>query len=142
MATSAPPNAELHPMRALFLIPKDPAPKLEGTFSAEFQSFVERCLQKVTALASAHIQASTPLFERCIMLLPSAPSLQARPVTASDSALLPNYETLSPTSMLPCRTLRRDPQRLRCSRTHLCGTQPFLGAFPAVWPSMWQARGR
>ncbi len=142
MATSAPPNAELHPMRALFLIPKDPAPKLEGTFSAEFQSFVERCLQKVTALASAHIQASPPLFEGWIVLLPAALSLQARPVTASDSALLPKYGILFLTSLLPCRTLRRDPQRLRCSRTLLCGTQPFLGACPAVWPSMWQARGR
>ena len=47
MATGAPPNAELHPMRALFLIPKDPPPRLEGGFSPDFQRFVERCLQKV-----------------------------------------------------------------------------------------------
>ncbi len=47
MATGAPPNAELHPMRALFLIPKDPPPRLEGNFSPDFQRFVERCLQKV-----------------------------------------------------------------------------------------------
>lgn len=47
MATGAPPNAELHPMRALFLIPKDPAPRLEDSFSAGFRRFVERCLQKV-----------------------------------------------------------------------------------------------
>ena len=47
MATGAPPNAELHPMRALFLIPKDPPPRLEGDFSPDFQRFVERCLQKV-----------------------------------------------------------------------------------------------
>ncbi|CAL5224972.1 g7746 [Coccomyxa viridis] len=46
MATGAPPNAELHPMRALFLIPKDPPPRLEGDFSPDFQRFVERCLQK------------------------------------------------------------------------------------------------
>lgn len=50
MATGAPPNADLHPMRALFLIPKDPAPRLEGNFSLEFQNFVERCLQKVLLL--------------------------------------------------------------------------------------------
>ena len=34
-------------MRALFLIPKDPPPRLEGGFSPDFQRFVERCLQKV-----------------------------------------------------------------------------------------------
>ena len=52
MATGAPPNAELHPMRALFLIPKDPPPRLEGDFSPDFQRFVERCLRKVQSRCS------------------------------------------------------------------------------------------
>lgn len=47
MATGAPPHADLHPMRVLFLIPKSPAPDLEGPFSPELKDFVAVCLQKV-----------------------------------------------------------------------------------------------
>ncbi|BDA40402.1 probable serine/threonine-protein kinase 24 at N-terminal half [Coccomyxa sp. Obi] len=50
MATGTPPLAELHPMRALFLIPKDPAPRLEGSFSQPLREFVARCLHKDPAL--------------------------------------------------------------------------------------------
>ncbi|CAL8467308.1 g6845 [Coccomyxa elongata] len=50
MATGTPPLAELHPMRALFLIPKDPAPRLEGSFSQPLRDFVARCLHKDPAL--------------------------------------------------------------------------------------------
>ena len=42
-----PPNAELHPMKALFHIPKAPPPRLESNrFSREFKSFVAACLVK------------------------------------------------------------------------------------------------
>lgn len=45
MALAAPPHAELHPMRVLFVIPREPPPRLEGPFSEEFRDFVAACLQ-------------------------------------------------------------------------------------------------
>ena len=47
MANGEPPNAETHPMKVLFLIPKAPAPRLEGNkYSREFRDFVAACLVK------------------------------------------------------------------------------------------------
>lgn len=46
-ANAEPPNASTHPMKVLFLIPKAPAPRLEGNnFSREFKDFVAACLVK------------------------------------------------------------------------------------------------
>nr|XP_055058135.1 TRAF2 and NCK interacting kinase a isoform X6 [Misgurnus anguillicaudatus] len=47
MAEGAPPLCDMHPMRALFLIPRNPAPRLKSKkWSKKFQTFIESCLVK------------------------------------------------------------------------------------------------
>ncbi|XP_067898905.1 traf2 and NCK-interacting protein kinase-like isoform X11 [Heterodontus francisci] len=47
MAEGAPPLCDMHPMRALFLIPRNPPPRLKSKkWSKKFVSFIEGCLVK------------------------------------------------------------------------------------------------
>ena len=45
LAKGEPPHSDLHPMRVLFLIPKNDPPQLEGNFSKAFKEFIAACLQ-------------------------------------------------------------------------------------------------
>jgi serine/threonine protein kinase len=46
LARGEPPYAELHPMKVLFLIPKNPPPTLDGYYSRAFKEFIALCLDK------------------------------------------------------------------------------------------------
>jgi len=50
LATRSPPHASLHPMKVLFVVPKDDAPRLTGPFSPAFKAFVQRCLHKDSSM--------------------------------------------------------------------------------------------
>ncbi|KAF3694835.1 Serine/threonine-protein kinase 24 [Channa argus] len=46
LAKGEPPHSDLHPMKVLFLIPKNNPPTLEGNYSKPLKEFVEACLNK------------------------------------------------------------------------------------------------
>ncbi|XP_037096361.1 serine/threonine-protein kinase 24a isoform X2 [Syngnathus acus] len=46
LAKGEPPHSELHPMKVLFLIPKNNPPTLEGSYCKPLKEFVEACLNK------------------------------------------------------------------------------------------------
>ncbi|THC99292.1 hypothetical protein EYZ11_001198 [Aspergillus tanneri] len=46
LAKGEPPYSDIHPMKVLFLIPKNPPPTLHGDYSKAFKNFVELCLRR------------------------------------------------------------------------------------------------
>lgn len=52
LAKGEPPHSELHPMKVLFLIPKNNPPTLEGNYSKLLKEFIEACLNKEPSFVS------------------------------------------------------------------------------------------
>ena len=46
LANGEPPYSDIHPMKVLFLIPKNPPPTLQGNFSKSFKEFIDICLKR------------------------------------------------------------------------------------------------
>jgi serine/threonine protein kinase len=73
MAEGEPPNAELHPLRAMMLIPTSPPPtfKEPSKFSKEFQDFVKQCLTKEPSQRpTAAALLMHPFITRAILMKP------------------------------------------------------------------------
>ncbi|KAK9823509.1 hypothetical protein WJX72_003256 [[Myrmecia] bisecta] len=88
MALGSPPHADLHPMRVLFLIPKEPSPSLDGPFSRAFKDFVSCCLQKDPSLRPS---CADLLQHEFIMSARPAPKLQE--LIATHAERKPRAET-------------------------------------------------
>lgn len=99
MAVGQPPHAELHPMRALFVIPRSvPPPALEGPFSAPLKAFVAACLQKDPAARPTAAQLLALPF---IAGAPEpGPAFRARIAAHAATPLPPTFDEVSPMRLL------------------------------------------
>ncbi|CAD6193909.1 unnamed protein product [Caenorhabditis auriculariae] len=95
LANGEPPHSDLHPMRVLFLIPKNPPPTLTGPqWSKPFKEFVELCLNKDPEnRPTASTLLKHPFIKRAkknsilIELIERAAEYRARTGVSSDSDL-------------------------------------------------------
>ncbi|TPP59504.1 Serine:threonine protein kinase 3 [Fasciola gigantica] len=101
MADGKPPLADIHPMRALFMIPSQPSPALRkpSAWSTEFRAFVSSCLAKTPEsrpTAAALLQTEfIRNAKSCSILLPlidEANAARERRIAESKAAMLATNE--------------------------------------------------
>ena len=92
MATGSPPYSDMHPMRVLFFIPKNPPPRLDGDFSPAFKEFVAQCLQRglgrrprARDLANARFIAEAPESRDALVRRVQARIAGERPIARGDA---------------------------------------------------------
>uniref|UniRef100_A0A0N5AE19 Serine/threonine-protein kinase cst-1 n=1 Tax=Syphacia muris TaxID=451379 RepID=A0A0N5AE19_9BILA len=97
MAEGRPPHADIHPMRAIFMIPTKPPPTFKNPeeWSDEFKSFVSQCLIKnpEERKAAVELLEAEFFFHSFIMNAPSAAILKEMIEDARNSAETTTSET-------------------------------------------------
>ncbi|CAG9466447.1 unnamed protein product [Pedinophyceae sp. YPF-701] len=92
LATGQPPHASLHPMRALFLIPKGDPPQLSGPYSDGFKDFMKQCLQK----EAEKRPSAQDLLQHRFLLKASCPPSLVRRVVETQQAMAKRPRLLQP----------------------------------------------
>lgn len=93
LAKGEPPHSDLHPMKVLFLIPKNNPPTLEGSYCKPLKEFVEACLNKepsfVRRRAHLKVQLSqkSPLYSSPLVFLPAEANSQRTAQAQTDRPL-------------------------------------------------------
>ena len=83
MAEVTPPRWSVHPMRVIFMISRDPPPRLtdRDRWSLTFHDFVAQCLQKVTR---SHRQTDYELTPHMIFVISSGNGPSSAPHVSPD----------------------------------------------------------
>ena len=114
LAMGSAPHAELHPMRVLFVIPKQDAPRLpnDGRFEDDFRDFVASCLQKdASARPSAKELREHPFVKRArdASAEESLRARAARHMALTDSNLGEHSGGASGSGVLTPRSVKATP---------------------------------
>jgi serine/threonine-protein kinase 24/25/MST4 len=66
LAKGEPPHSDIHPMKVLFMIPKNQPPILEGNYTKPFKDFVAACLQTDPTLVSYRFVLEERVCQVCL----------------------------------------------------------------------------